>query len=250
MSAAPTLTTQPSLSMGADFRNELEAAVNKAGDGFSAYTTDMGDREAAEEEAKARAKVMPIPFLLPQPSADVSINQNQIDDAKETALKESYPDKNRLSYAMKNHYAEMHKINLEMEQAMDPFVMMGDMSYAIMQKPDDENKRKDLSVLNTIVALFNAARENPDLRNFVADLFGAQKTYYDNKLRRAEINEELTILHKLYNEKELEDAVQAVKDRQAAREAAGTVQAKGKAKAENDIKKAADAKKQKKGHGQ
>ena len=61
---------------------------------------------------------------------------------------------------------------------------------------------------------------------------------------------EISCGSKLYNEKELEDAVQAVKDRQAAREAAGTVQAKGKAKAENDIKKAADAKKQKKGHGQ
>ena len=55
---------------------------------------------------------------------------------------------------------------------------------------------------------------------FMSDLFGGLQTYYNTKKRRKEIDEEMTILTKLYNEQEMKDAMEELQKKQAARLAA------------------------------
>ena len=92
-----------------------------------------------------------------------------------------------------------------------------------------------IAMMNAIVPLFQACRENVTLRKWMAALFGGVDEYYETKHRRAAIDEELTILAKLYNEQELEQELKRLKDKQAARLAA--VSAKGKAKADKQLEK-------------
>ena len=73
-------------------------------------------------------------------------------------------------------------------------------------------------------------------------LFGSLDTYYKNKERRAEIDNELAILADLYNTQEMEAEMERLKARQEARRAA--LDTKGRAKADKMTEKA--AKKQRK----
>ena len=120
------------------------------------------------------------------------------------------------------------------------------MALMVQNQEESEQKNSDIRLMNIDIVLFEEARKNPALRDFLAEQFGALKVHYDKKERRAELDEHLKILEELYNEKELETAMRVIKDKQDARKLA--LEDKGKAKAEK-MAAAADekaAKKQKK----
>ena len=95
--------------------------------------------------------------------------------------------------------------------------------------PDTDDKIQQTAMFNTVVNLFDTCRYNDGMRNFLANLFANLKNYYDMKDLRSELDEEMQLLTKLYNEKEMQDAVKALAEKQAARAAA--LQLKGEASA-------------------
>ena len=95
--------------------------------------------------------------------------------------------------------------------------------------PDTDDKTQQTAMFNTVVNLFDTCRYNEGMRNFLANLFANLKNYYDMKDLRSELDEEMQLLTKLYNEKEMQDAVKALAEKQAARAAA--LQLKGEASA-------------------
>lgn len=127
------------------------------------------------------------------------------DDNAEAALDESYPE-------LINKTAQMNRLTTKIvemdERAENPYTMLGDMVEAV--KGDAENEKK----LAAVIALFNTARVDPDLRNFVAALFDAQKVYYDTKEERAATELELKRLTNLYfAQKEREHQAKLAKEK-------------------------------------
>ena len=162
------------------------------------------------------------------------------DDGLVDKLSEAYKSLNAKSYRQKDLYAERH---LLLEQSKeDPFELLEAMASGIEAQDEGETKANDVATFNAIVPMFSAARETPGLRDFLAKLFGSLDTYYKNKERRAEIDNELAILADLYNTQEMEAEMERLKARQEARRAA--LDTKGRAKADKMTEKA--AKKQRK----
>ena len=81
------------------------------------------------------------------------------------------------------------------------------------------------------------------LRDFVAYVFAAQKSYYKNKHERNAIATELRILNKLYSDQEEEDMMAKLAERRKARMKQFTEQGRAKAKKKEE----APAKRQKTG---
>lgn len=242
-------SSQPSLLRSlssATFGQQVDAASAAAAQGQLAMDADFVDAALQEkvEDAEARAGGL---IQIPVASMECGgIGAEEVDDGLRDQLKEAYGNScNTLSCHMKNLYAEKHTI-LSEESGGDPFEITEKMALNVSDQEDSEQKKSDIRLMNIDIVLFEEARKNPALRDFLAEQFGALKAHYDKKERRAELDEHLKILEDLYNEKELENALRVIKEKQEARKLA--LEAKGKAKAEKaaaaDDEKA--AKKQKK----
>ena len=53
----------------------------------------------------------------------------------------------------------------------NPYDMLSQVKEHVDSRPSGSDKQQSIMAFNTVVALFNAARENPGLRKFAADLF-------------------------------------------------------------------------------
>ena len=217
----------------AAFAEQLKIGQELAAAGTTAGTADLADAEIQEriQEAEARGMMPALPAMTQQ--EDLGGSDDGLDDGKVDKISELYPDLNRKSYRQKDLFAEKHTMG---ERAgPQPFEMLEQKAEFIEAMEEGEGKTNSIYMMNAIVPLFQACREDKATRDWMASLFGGVKQYYDTKTRRAEIDEELTILAKLYNEQELEQEMKRLKDKQAARLAA--VSAKGKAKADKQREK-------------
>ena len=220
-----------------DFANKLQLAADAAANGqiqeSDAAVEAMQEflQEAEEKVAGNALAAMPVMTQADDNYGDEEDESH--DDKKETALAESYASKNAKSFRQKALFAERYE--MDNQEAGNPFDMLMSMHEGIEQSEDNDQKQNDIKMFNTIVPIFEASRANPDLRMFMSDLFGGLQTYYNTKKRRKEIDEEMTILTKLYNEQEMKDAMEELQKKQAARLAA--VASKGASIAE---KKKAD----------
>tara|TARA_R110000796_G_scaffold16601_3_gene51743 strand:+ start:1408 stop:2136 length:729 start_codon:yes stop_codon:yes gene_type:complete len=242
MSSPPSVNRSLS---SATFGQQVDAASAAAAQGQLSMDADFVDAALQEkvDDAEARAGgLMNIPVASMQYDG---LADEGVDDGLRDKLKEAYGNScNTLSCHMKNLYAEKHtKLS---DESLDPFEVTEKMALMVQNQEESEQKNSDIRLMNIDIVLFEEARKNPALRDFLAEQFGALKVHYDKKERRAELDEHLKILEELYNEKELETAMRVIKDKQDARKLA--LEDKGKAKAEK-MAAAADekaAKKQKK----
>lgn len=230
----------------AAFAEQLKIGQQLAAAGTTTGTADLVDAEQQERIEEAEARGLPALPALPAMTQQEDFGGSEdgsaggLDDGKVDKIAELYPTLNAKSYRQKDLFAEKHKMN---ERARpQPFDMLEAMATRIEAMDGGEQKTNDVAMMNAIVPLFQACRENEGLRDWMADLFGGVKEYYDMKDRRAAIDEELTILAKLYNDQELEQEMKRLKDKQAARLA--SVSAKGKAKADKQAAKEQAAKEQ------
>ena len=220
-----------------NFANKLQLASDAAANG------QVQDSDAAEEamkeflqqaEEKLAGNAMAAMPVMTQTDDYYGDEEDEgHDDKTVTALAETYVSKNAKSFRQKALFAE--KYEMDSQEAGNPFDMLMSMHEGIEQSEDNDQKQNDIKMFNTIVPIFESSRANPDLRMFMSDLFGGLQTYYNTKKRRKEIDEEMTILTKLYNEQEMKDAMEELQKKQAARLAA--VASKGALAAE---KKKAD----------
>ena len=236
------MSRQPSIG-SATFASQLDAPnKDTAAGNVSAAPMDMLEMESqARVDSLSRSSAS---TLAPVPQAtqeiDTDDGDTNFDDGLVDKLSEAYQTLNAKSYRQKDLYAERH---LLLEQSKDdPFEMLEAMAAGIEAQDEGETKANDVATFNAIVPMFSAARETPGLRDFLAKLFGSLDTYYKNKERRAEIDNELAILADLYNKQEMEAEMERLRARQEARRAA--LDTKGRAKADKMTEKA--AKKQRK----
>lgn len=230
-------SSQPSLCRALSsvaFGEQVAAANAAAANGQLAMDTDFVDAALQErvEEAEARAGGL---IQIPVASmVDNGIGAEDVDDGLRDQLKEAYGGScNTLSCRSKALYAEKHTIISE--ESVDPFEVTEKMALMVQDQPYSEQKNSDIHLMNIDIVLFEEARKNPALRDFLAEQFGALKVHYDQKERRAELDEHLKILEDLYNEKELENAMRVIKEKQDARKLA--LEEKGKAKADKQREK-------------
>ena len=175
----------------------------------------------AQQAVNAKADLMSVPEAT-QAECIADYTENA-DGRKLDELKEKFPTKNAMSYRQKDLIAAKIKMDsdktFQMEQE-DVFGMLQTQYDAIKEMPDTDDKIQQTAMFNTVVNLFDTCRYNDGMRNFLANLFANLKNYYDMKDLRSELDEEMQLLTKLYNEKEMQDAVKALAEKQAARAAA------------------------------
>ena len=227
------LTRQASIGTAA-FAEQLKIGQELAASGAATNTADLADAEQQEriEEAEARAG-MQLPAMPAMTQQEEPGSDDGFDDGLVDKISEAHLTLNAKSFRQKDRFAEKYK--MDERAGPQPFDMLEEMGARIEAMDDGEQKTNDVAMMNAIVPLFQACRENENLRDWIANLFGGLKDDYETKHRRAAIDEELKILAKLYNEQELEQEMERLKAKQAARLAA--VSAKGKAKADKQIEK-------------
>jgi len=231
----------------AAFAANLAAGVAAAADGDTVDPTDV-DAEMEELLAFAKKQLsfggageaggIPAGGLMAAPVAtqagDVDLGDDEGDDDRALELlKEKYSTLNAKTYRMKDLMAEKHK----MEDAGDPYDLMNSMHDSVEGMTDGEDKMQSVQMFNTVAAVFESARHNEGLRVFCAELFTAQKAYYETKERMLEVTTEYKQLGKLYDEQMYAKAMEELERKKAEREA--MLEKKGKAKAEKAAAKAA-----------
>ena len=164
-----------------------------------------------------------------QTQADLSPQGSEAgdDDRQIELLKEKFLSLNAKSCRMKDLMAnrQMH----ENKGGPDPYEMMEGMHDAIEAMEEGDDKASSIAMYNAIFAIYESARSNSYLREFVADLFPAQRDYYKVKEEKRAINDELKMLATLYDEQELVQTMKLLKEKQEQRKAA--LEAKATAKA-------------------
>lgn len=225
----------------AAFAEQLKIGQQLAVTGTTTGTADLVDAEQQEriEEAEARKQNPAMPAMPAQTQMeedDLGGSDDGLDDGLADKLSEAYPDLNRKSYRLKDLFGEQHKIN---ERAgANPFDLLEEKAAFIEALEEGEGKTNAIAMMNAIVPLFQACRDNAPTRKWMSELFGGLYDYYETKQKRAAIGEELKILQKLYNDQELEQEMERLKAKQAQRLV--NVSAKGKAKAEKQLAKDAE----------
>eukprot|EP00964_Phaeocystis_antarctica_P151148 scaffold118713_cov69-Phaeocystis_antarctica.AAC.1 len=223
----------------ANLRSALDAGTTSDVPGI-----DQDIEEQIEEEVnRNRAAVQ-----APQPTQEnMSDDGAEADDTKVGQFKEDFPTLNEMSYKLKNMHAELYL--MLKRQGMNPYDMLTAMQKEVDDMPETAaTKQQDVAAYNTTVSLFGAARDNENLREFLADLFTNLHHYKTDKPKIAVLNEEIKIMNMLYAEKEEETLVTALRAKQKAREA--SVAAKGKAVGEKRARDAIDKETTKKSKGE
>ena len=210
----------------ANMADDLRAALEDgAAQDVPGADEDLADRiEEAENKSMA-----PVPQMTQEPIDDEDGDE---DDSKVGQLKELFPDLNQMSYALKNKHTEL--CLLTERAGTNPYDMLSDLQEKVEEMTQGLEKEQSITAFNTLVTLFTAARENEGLRTFAADLFTSLNHYKEDKPKIAVLREEIKILNTLYDEKEQETALAALRVKQLARQQG--VAAKGAALADKKRK--------------
>ena len=236
--SAPVIGRMSSIIGTANMADDLRAALE---DG-TAQDVPGADQDLADriEEAE-KGSMAPVPQMTQEAMDDEDGDE---DDSKVGQLKELFPDLNKMSYALKHKHTEL--CLLTERAGTNPYDMLSEMQEGIEEMTQTPDKEQSTTAFNTLVTLFAAARENEGLRTFVADLFTSLNHYKEDKPKIAVLREEIKILNTLYDEKEEETALAALRAKQQARQQAvaakGAAQADKKRKAGDDKAAAALAK--------
>jgi len=208
---------------------------------------DIGYMDAEEDDRlEDSLKDCPQAGTLSSPQA-TQVDDNVFgDDTEDEAMKQQLKDKfttlNAMTYRLKELWAQKSKAQ---DAGIDsPYEMLDVMRTSIDDQEDGEQKLYDTQVFNAICAIFEETRKNEGLRKFVAGVFSTQDQYYEAKARNRSVNMELEMLQELYNEKETEQEMARLKERQAAKMEA--IKAKGAVRAQKAAEKAASGESSKK----
>lgn len=167
--------------------------------------------------------------LQPPPVATQSEDVWGAEDNEEliTKVKKDHPDLTSKTFRVKQLLTT--KASIDQKAGVDSYDLLTEMHDSIDDMEDGEDKKNDTAMYNAIYTIYETARNNASLRNFMADLFAAQRQYYNDKEEKKTINAELKVLNDLYNEQEEKQMMEALANKRRAREA--TLQQKAEAKA-------------------
>lgn len=176
--------------------------------------------------------------LMPAPEATQALDDfadDGADDRDLEHLKEKYADLNSKTFRIKEVLTQ--KAGLAGE---DPYDLMQTMHDTIAAMPDGVDKNNCVAMYNAVFAVYESARGNADLREFAADVFTAQRAYYNNKAKKAALTAELKMLNQLYDEQEEAQMMETLAKKRAARAAA--LQSKAEEKAAKRAEKGESSK--------
>jgi hypothetical protein len=220
------------------FADKFAAGQKAAANGEGTIAAEADDDDMPEFLKGHEFGLKPAPVAT-QFAGDED-DEGDEDDAKEAEIKEKHKDLQSKTFAMK----ALLERRAAIKDTPDPFMLLLEQHDKTMNTEEGERKKEEIHMYNAIVDLFEAARKNEDLRDFVTNLFTAQQSYYKNSHEKKIINSELRIIGKLYNEQEMEQTMAKLKATSEARMRALTEKADAKAKKKEE---AASAKKQKTG---
>ena len=238
----------PDESLGvASFSDDLVRGQQVAADGEiqdDGFQNDRMDDIKADFPSNAPAMS---PAMAPAPVATLR-NDDDDDDEDDTfakflvdELKGKFQSRTSKTARMKALWAKLHQFNER--EAVNPYEVLQKMLDDVQSMPESDQKIHDVQMVNAVIALFQVGRQKPGLRKFLAQLFTAQASYYNDKEERKAVDVELGILNKLYNEQEWEQRMDELRKQQEER--TESLKNKGKAKAEKEAAKADKAKRQK-----
>jgi len=122
-----------------------------------------------------------------------------------------------LACATKDAWAARHKITSNPVDN-DWYAQLDGFESLVVSMPEDNAAKKETVLLfNSTVAHAIKGRESKLFREMQRDLYVKMCNYYDDKEQLAQIDEDLKILNKLYNEKEYENAIAKLQATQEAR---------------------------------
>lgn len=211
------------------FAARLAAGQAEAREGDANNELEMEEDDRLEDiraDFPNRGELQPAPEMTQAVGDDEDDTNNDEEVAKE-ALKQNFPTLNGMTFRQKELWAKKH--HLLMKAGKDPYTLTVEMREAI-ERSEGDDKQESIEMFNAIYAVFQSARGNAHLRNFIADLFHSQREYYQSKEEKRSIDLELRQMGELYDETEYEQAMQILKDKQAQRKL--TLELKGVAQAE------------------
>lgn len=236
---------------GEGFQEEVQAGQAAAADAeLLNYHQDdrmediMADFPAAGGALGEAGKLQPLPVMT-----QIDSEASRHDDRELELLKEKHASLQSKAITLREAWTRLTMIS----GGADPYELLNKMYNSIDSMPDGQDKNNSVSMMNTIMPTFRAARKNPDLRKFLADLYPAQDKYYEVKDEKLALNKKISMLTKLYNEQEKETLLANLLSEQAKREE--DIKRKGQQRAATKEAKAASkeaeaaAKKQKTGPG-
>eukprot|EP00966_Prymnesium_polylepis_P334709 7390077-Prymnesium_polylepis.2 len=231
MSACEKQFSLGNADFGERLQNGQQAAKNGEGADISFLNGEEDDRM---EDTLQECPPAGINLKNPQATQDVCEDEQFEENDTETMkaqLKEKFGTLNAMTYRLKELWAKKSM----MGEIPSPFDMLDNMVASIDNQEDGKQKVYDAEVFNAICALFEETRKNDGLRKFVAEVFATQDNYYEKKAMKRSHTMELHILQEIYNEKELEQELARLKERQSAKMEA--IKAKGAFKAQQQVEK-------------
>jgi len=230
-----SLTRQMSIG-DAEFAERLAEGQKAAADGDVQHPAEGDEDEPDWLSGHTHVGLNPVPACTQQ--EDTFSEEDNDDDRQLELLNEKYGDLISKTFRMKELMTK--KAGILNKAGPDPYTLMTGMHDAIDGMEDGENKTSDTAVYNAISTLYDSARKNETLRDFLSDVFGGLREHYDTKEEKAAINRELKMITKLYDEQEERVMMENLAKKREARKAALEAKASEKAK-KIDAKDAAKA---------
>lgn len=237
----PPTMTRASSSIGAEgFAERLQLGLTAAGNGdvhsdFQITGIDEAEEflQQAQNQLDAGPKLTSAPMQTQEAASDDE-EEDDIDVAFKEEVNERFESLNAKTFRMR----ELLKVKMDSDAGEDPYELMQAMHDAVEAAPKDE----DVVMFNTIDVMFETARSNPELLDFLARVFAAQQAYYTRKAKVGAATRELRALHELYDKQEEEVAMAALrrKQEQRAEQLANKVKASADKKAAKKAAKEAE----------
>ena len=229
MELSSSLTRQMSIG-DADFAERLAEGQKAAIEGDVQHPANGDEDEPEWLDGHNPGALQPAPAQTQM--EDMSSDGEEHDDDRDLELlNEKYGDLNAKTFRMKELMTK--KAGILNKAGDDPYNMMEQMHDTIDAMEDGEQKTADTAMYNAIYAIYESARKNKSVRNFVAEVFKAQWEYYEDKEQKEAINAELKKLDKLYYEQEQTQVLAKLAKNREARLAALEMKASEKAKKKN-----------------
>ena len=213
----------------ASFGQDLRAALEDD----DLVCSQEGDEDYEDdllEDGLAATSVAPV--LLPTPEATqepdgFTFGQagagNDEDDRKDEQKREEltsmHPTLTSMTRKISGLYEEQAKQEAEHEDA-NPFLVLKEKHDIVSKLGDGDDKNDSIKMFNSVATLFSAARRNPVLREFLADLFNKTGIYYSLRERKQKTAHELSLMLELRREAERENFVKKQRMREEEESAA------------------------------
>ena len=159
---------------------------------------------------------------LAEPEIATQVMESGTDDLfgeREQELQANNPDLNAKTYALKRAFLIKADI-VGSAPVNNVYVMLKEMADSIRGMEDGEDKEETIYLFNCINAIFKVGRKNDKVRTFAADLFTAQVNYYENKEKLEEVDLDIKLLTKLYDEQEKQQMLEKWEKTRQARKVA------------------------------